>query len=319
MAGKLLALALPMAVVNFTSRIMIITELAVIGHACGVHALAAVSVSRIVINILQEPACFIVTNAATTLCADAQHNKTFVASTFAHATLVFGLLLTVPIGGLLLAVPSLLSLLALPSEIIAEAAAYTPACAISVFPALIHSSAVGFLRAQQKLPSTSIMCCLTALLNAALMIAFVPAHGVAGAALCTGAMRCFSIGSLASRHWSSFSEFGRCRLDFGGSKEDIRASVRSFVQLYRASLLPATLRLAVSQLLPVIALLQGCGGSVVAAIALAMVLLQLCSAGSTGIQQAHARTALHASARKMHAMAPTSHRFCVCYLIWLVY
>lgn len=281
---KLLALALPVAVVNVTSHVMIMTELGVIGHACGVLALAGVCMCRIVINLVQEPACFIVTNAATTICADAQHSETFTVWAFVYATLLFAVTLTVPIAGLLLAAPSLLSMLALPSQIIREAAAYTPACAASVLPALLHSSAIGFLRAHQQLPSTSIICCITALLNALLMLAFVPLYGVAGAALCTGAMRCFSLVGLACRHWKSFCEAGHC-LEFGGRKEPLHTSLLAFVQLYRASLLPATLRLGMTHLLPVIALLHGCDGLVAAVISLVMVLVQLCIAYSTGIQQ----------------------------------
>ena len=158
---NILRISVPVALVNLSTHLMHITDLAVLGHALGTEALAAACLCLVVVNLTQEPGCFILANAMTTLCTDAYHARGAAHDSSAHlpyaylaAALLFSLLLALPIGLLLVATPPLLSLLAVPSAVLEAARRYAPLYVVALVPALLQSLLLGYLRAQKKIHST---------------------------------------------------------------------------------------------------------------------------------------------------------------------
>eukprot|EP00966_Prymnesium_polylepis_P105600 2445809-Prymnesium_polylepis.1 len=158
----------PVALVNLCQYASQIIDLAVVGHTLGVQPLAAVCLCLVIANLTQEPACFIIANAMTTLCTDAFHARATAYMPTAcspvdylKGAFLFCLVLSLPIGGLLALTPGLLSLLDLPASVLAAAGTYAPWYAFTVTPALLQSMLLGYLRAQRRLQSTATVCVAT--------------------------------------------------------------------------------------------------------------------------------------------------------------
>lgn len=252
-----------------------------------------------VVNQSLEPATYITSNAMTTLCGEAFYAKNYrqVASHMRGAVL-FCVLLTLPIGGLLLGTPALLALLPVPTSVLGHAAEYAPAYALVVTPALLLSVLLGFLRAQGQLRSTAIVCFVAAIINGAAAAFAVPALGVRGSALCTAAVRLVLLLLLAAAHRRLLAPAAGAVTGGGG----VRGSLVALLRLYGASLLPATLRTGVAQLLTPLALLLGAGAVEAACVPLSVLLLTTGIQLSMGLQQATLiQTARYLSRQRLSA------------------
>ena len=208
--GNILRYSGPVALVNLCQYMMHIIDLAVIGQTLGSQSLAAACLCLVVANLTQEPACFIVANAMTTLCTDAFHARAsaYISSAYApvdylKGAFLFCLLLSLPVGALMFFTPAMLSVLHLPSSVLAAARAYAPWYALTVTPALLQSMLLGFLRAQRRLQSTATVCVATVCCNLVLALLLVPKFGLCGSVGATTATRYFSVGLLVFFHRSS--------------------------------------------------------------------------------------------------------------------
>ena len=301
--GTLLAFGWPVALANASSCAMQMVDLAVVGCLLDTNALSAMCLSLVVVNLTQEPASFIIANAVTTLCASA-----FSSSQHAHspagylrAAVRFALILTMPFGALLLATsPVMRSVFGLSDDVSTGISVYAPWCIAGVPPSLMLSGLLGFLRAQGRLRTTSALCVLMLIPNYILAVYVVPTRGLRGSALVTAAIRYTTTGLLAFCHQNAFRSGVPARVAGGsgakaGSDTPAQAEpLQALRRHYTHSLLPATLRIGVGQLLPLLALgLSQAGargfpnGTVAAAcLALANLLLQTCLSLCMGVQQA---------------------------------
>ena len=217
--NNMLRISGPVALVNLCTYLLQITDLVVLGHAMNSEALASACLSLVVANLTQEPACFIVANAMTTLLTDAFHARSAAylsASThrpqdFLIGAFFFCLLLSLPIGALMCGTPMMLSLLGVPGGVVAAAWQYAPLYAFVVTPALLQSSLLGYLRAQRRL-QTATVCVASVACNLALALFLVPSHGLRGSVAATALTRCFAVAMLLIVHRDSMPlslpEFG---------------------------------------------------------------------------------------------------------------
>ena len=126
----------------------------------------AVCLCHVLINLTQEPACFIVANAMTTLCAGVFGQSTWQLLSYLRAAFLFAVMLTVPIGMMLFVLPVLISWrIKLPVAIASSIHEYAPYYTLAVAPSLLLAALLGYLRAQGKLRSTALICCLMPIPN----------------------------------------------------------------------------------------------------------------------------------------------------------
>ena len=76
-ARQLLRYSWPVGLVTLLANAMVLVDLGVVGHVLGAGDLAGVCLCHLLVNLTQEPACFILTNTLTTLCADAFHSHNY--------------------------------------------------------------------------------------------------------------------------------------------------------------------------------------------------------------------------------------------------
>jgi len=241
----------------------------------------------VVVNLTLEPASFITANALTTLCGDSLSSQNVAQiGVSVRAAVLFCLLLTLPIGGLLLATPTLLSLLVVSQDVLGHAAEYAPAYMLVITPALLLSVLLGFLRAHGRLRSTGLVCSLAVVINAVNLVGArysVSTLGLRGSALCTAAVRCLLFLSLAVLHRPLLVTQGVWPGATGATTQC--SAVLSVFRLYIASLLPATLRFGVAQLLTLFALRLGSDPVEAACIFLSALILDVGYSLCVGIQQ----------------------------------
>ena len=168
---------------------------------------------------------------------------------------------------------------------------------------------LGFLRAHGRLRSTALVCALALVINAvnlAAAVAAVPTFGVRGSALCTAAVRCLLFLSLAALHRPLLVTQGVWPRAPGTPSQHaaLLSAVLSVFRLYAASLLPATLRFGVAQLLTLLALRLGSSPVEAACIFLSALILDVGYSLCVGIQQAN----LKLTARYMSGQRAASAR-----------
>ena len=150
--------------------------------------------------------------------------------------------------------------------------------------------------------------------NLAAAVAAVPTFGVRGSALCTAAVRCLLFLSLAALHRPLLVTQGVWPRAPGTPSQHAASSssqlaallsaVLSVFRLYAASLLPATLRFGVAQLLTLLALRLGSSPVEAACIFLSALILDVGYSLCVGIQQAN----LKLTARYMSGQRAASAR-----------
>lgn len=289
--GNILRYSGPVALVNLCQYSMHLIDLSLIGHNLPSPSLAAACLCLVIANLLQEPACFIIANAMTTLCTDAfkpppsSHSNpsaTHAAVDYLKAAFIVCLLFSIPIGLLIACSPLLLSLFSLPADVLSASAIYAPWAALTVTPALIQSKLLGYLRAQRQLQSTASVCVGAVCCNLLLAVMLVPTYGLAGSVWATIATRYFSVFLLLLFHQASFpltfldllfsvkTQLGELFVSLTGpgpeekdaeSREWEHAQsgkarehpLKAITALYVASVLPATLRIGGFQLLTLLA------------------------------------------------------------------
>ena len=153
------------------------------------------------------------------------------------------------------------------------------------------------------------MCALALVINAvnlAAAVAAVPTFGVRGSALCTAAVRCLLFLSLAALHRPLLVTQGVWPRAPGTPSQHaaLLSAVLSVFRLYAASLLPATLRFGVAQLLTLLALRLGSSPVEAACIFLSALILDVGYSLCVGIQQAN----LKLTARYMSGQRAASAR-----------
>ncbi len=295
---KLLRFGIPVTLVNLSAYLMQIVDLAVVGHLLGAPSLTAVCLVLVFINLTQEPACFITANAMTTLCADLFYKQRFShVGTHVRAAVLFALLLTVPFAAFFWSTPRILALFTLDADVLDAAQAYAPWTVLATTPALLLSSVLGLLRAQGKMKSTAVVSCVAVGTNLALALFLVPKFGLAGSALSTAATRYLAVIVLAIYHRQSFHLSASPLTDPApnppSSAETLEpdaptvgSGLGALFRQYAFSLLPATMRIGVAQVLTLFAL-QLCSDSIhAAAISLVTLLLQTTLSMCMGVQQA---------------------------------
>ena len=130
------------------------------------------------------------------------------------------------------------------------------------------------------------MCSLAVVINAVNLVgavSSVPTFGVRGSALCTAAVRCLLFLSLAVLHRPLLVTQGVWPGAPGATTQS--SAVLSVFRLYLASLLPATLRFGVAQLLTLLALRLGSTPVEAACIFLSALILDVGYSLCVGIQQ----------------------------------
>ena len=304
-AVAVLTLSWPVALASLSSPAMQVVDVCVVAKVLGAASVAGCTLGLLAANILLEPSCFVLTNAVTTLCAGCSpllHMEKIGAHLRGAAA--FSAVLALPMVALLLSTPFLLST-SLPADVGDAVLSYAPWYALNVLPSLLLAALVGLLRAQGKLRYTALLCAALVPVNLLAAWLLVPAYGLAGSALGAAATRTFGVLALVVHHRDSL---GLCSTpapptivasdstSFGMAAELAAAPRRApppspteaLVALsrhYAHSLLPATLRTGLQNLLTVIALVLG-GPVEAASFAVCALLLQALHALCMGVQQA---------------------------------
>jgi len=137
-----------------------------------------------------------------------------------------------------------------------------------------------------RLDPQGLVCSLAVVINAVNLVgavATVPTFGVRGSALCTAAVRCLLFLSLAVLHRPLLVTQGVWPGAPGATTQC--SAVLSIFRLYIASLLPATLRFGVAQLLTLLALCLGFTPVEAMCIFLSALILDVGYSLCVGIQQ----------------------------------
>ena len=315
----LLSIAWPVSLSTLYYPALHIVDLAIVGHSLGALSLTAATLTLLVVNLTLEPACFVLTNAITTLCA-ANDNVAHVQS-YLRGAAVLSFLVALPIAGLLLATPAMLSPLLVSPELVEAVGAYATSYAVSIVPSLLLAALIGLLRAQRRVRQTALLCALTVLPNAGFALLLVPWRGLSGSAFASTVTRLVTLLLLAFQHGDALGLGAPTppSLSHGGNSYSsesaafaaatatppptVGQALTALGKHFGHAMLPATLRTGVARVLAILALVFG-GPAEGTILALASLLLEAFHAICMGVQQA----ALMLSSRRLHEQRPDKVR-----------